>query len=288
VRSTSVGQRVAQHPVMEVLARVGLTAQAIVYLVIGWLAIQIARGHGRHEANSHGALSDIVSQPYGKVLLSILGIGFAAYAIWRISESVLGTATDGKRPAPRIKSLASGVIYAGFCVATFRFLATASQQTGSQQQVAVTARAMSHTDGRWLVGAIGVVVVAIGLVIAIQGARRTFTKVLQLQKMNAATRPVVIWLGTIGTVARGVVFTLAGLLVIDAAAKFKAGKSTGLDGALQTLAHAPYGPWILGTVAVGLIAFGLYGLAEARWARTSPPDDRSSRTTSAARQNSSV
>lgn len=86
--------------------------------------------------------------------------------------------------------------------------------------------------------------------------------------MTAAARTVVTRLGMVATIARGIAFAMAGALVVDAAATSNAAKSTGLDGAVRTLADRPYGPWLLGILAVGLIAFGLYGFAEARWAKT--------------------
>ncbi len=72
----------------------------------------------------------------------------------------------------------------------------------------------------------------------------------------------------VGTTARGIVFAVAGALVVQAAVSYKPSKSTGQDGALRTLAHRAYGPWLLGVIAIGLIAFGLYGFAAARWAKT--------------------
>jgi Domain of Unknown Function (DUF1206) len=250
------------------LARFGLAARGFVYLVLGWLAIQIARGHSHHQANSQGALADIARQTYGIALLWVLAFGLAAYAIWRLSEAIFGTTSDGKKPGPRVASLVGGIIYLAFCIATFSFIAGRSKQSGSQQQVAVTARVMRHTDGRWLVGLIGVIVVVVGLGIVAQGARRTFEKDLRLHEMSNSTRAIVVSLGLVGTVARGVVFAVAGILVVDAAVTFKPRKSTGLDGALHTLAEHSYGPWLLGAFALGFIAFGLYGFAEARWSRT--------------------
>jgi hypothetical protein len=253
---------------MTALARFGLAARAFVYLVLGWLSIQIARRHGDHQANTRGAVDEISRQPYGLVLLWILTFGLAAYAIWRLSEAVLGTTSDGKKPGPRVASAFGGLIYLAFCAATISFIAGRSHQSDAHQQVAVTARVMRHTDGRWLVGLAGVTVVVIGLGIATQGVRRTFEKDLRLRDMSDATRTVVTVLGVTGTVARGVVFALTGALVVDAAVAFKPRKSTGLDGALHALAHHAYGPWLLGAFALGFIAFGLYGLAEARWSKT--------------------
>jgi hypothetical protein len=264
----SVARSAARSPAMTGIARFGLAARGFVYVVLGWLAVQIARGHGRHEANSRGALAEIARQSYGIALLWVLGVGFAAYAIWRLSEAICGTAADGKKPGPRLVSLVGAVIYIAFCVATFSFIAGTSKKGQAQQQVTLTARVMRHTDGRWLVGLIGVIVVVVGLAIVVQGAQRKFEKDLRMSDLSRSTRAVVVPLGIAGAVARGIVFAVGGALVVDAAVTFRAGKSTGLDGALRDLADRPYGPWLLGALAVGLIAFGVYGFAAARWAKT--------------------
>jgi hypothetical protein len=248
------------------IARFGLASRGFVYLVLGWLAIQIARGHAHHEANTRGALAEIARESFGRALLWILAFGLAAYAAWRLSEAIFGTTS--KKPGPRGASLVGGIIYLAFCVATFSFIAGNSSQDGSQQQVTATARVMRHTDGRWLVGLIGVVVVLVGLAIVAQGAKRTFEKDLRIDQMSDSVRAIVVPLGIAGTIARGVVFALAGVLVVEAAVTFDAHKSTGLDGALHTLAEHSYGPWLLGAFALGFIAFGLYGFAEARWSNT--------------------
>jgi hypothetical protein len=87
-------------------------------------------------------------------------------------------------------------------------------------------------------------------------------------EMSRATRLIVSRLGMFGSAARGAVFAVSGGLVIAAAVSFDPRKSTGLDGAMRTLAGEPYGPWLLGVLAVGLVAFGAFGFAAARWART--------------------
>jgi uncharacterized membrane protein len=250
------------------LARFGLAARAFIYLVIGWLAVQIALGHSNHEANQRGALAEIAQHSYGVVLLWILGVGFAAYAIWRLSEAAFGTATDGDKAGPRVQSLGRGIVFAALCVTTFKFIDGASKKGQSQQQATLTARVMKHTDGRWLVGLVGLVVALIGVGMIVEGARKKFEKELRMDRLQGMTRTVVVRLGITGSIARGAVFVIAGALVVDAAVTFNAGKSTGMDGALRSLAHRPYGPWLLGILALGLIAYGLYGFAAARWAKT--------------------
>jgi hypothetical protein len=261
-------RRAANSQTMAGLARFGLSARAFVYIVIGWLAIQIALGHSSNEANQRGAVADIAQHSFGIALLWILGIGFAAYAIWRLSEAAFGTAAEGKKAGPRVQSLVRGIVYALFSVTTFSFIAGASKQGQAQQQVSLTARLMRHGYGRWLVGLIGLIVVLVGLSMIVEGLKKKFEKQLRMDEMRGPTRTLVVRFGMVGTIARGVVFAIAGALVVDAAVTLKPRKSTGLDGALRTLAHYPYGAWLLGIVAVGLIAFGLFGFAQARWAKT--------------------
>jgi hypothetical protein len=253
---------------MGALARFGLAVRGFVYLVIGWIAVQIALGHRSQEANQRGALATVAQHSYGKALLWILGFGFAAYALWRLSEAAFGTAAEGRKAGPRVQSLVRALVYAFFAVTTFSFIAGTSAQSQSQQQASETAKLMKHGYGRWLVGVVGVIVVVVGLSMVVEGLGRKFEKQLRMTELHGATRTVVVRLGMIGTTARGVVFAVAGALAVEAAVNYDAAKSTGLDGALRTLADRTYGPWLLGALALGLIAFGIYGLAAARFAKT--------------------
>jgi Domain of Unknown Function (DUF1206) len=264
----TTGRTAANSTAMNALARFGLAARGFVYLVIGWLTLQIALGHHTQQANQRGALAEVAQQSFGKVLLWLLGAGFAAYAIWRLSQAAFGTATDGSKTGPRLKALVRGLVYAGFAVMTFSFIAGTSSHGQRQQQVALTARVMRHSFGRWLVGIAGLVVIVVGVAMVIEGLTKKFEQQLQMYELSGTTRTVVLRLGLVGTVTRGIVFALAGFLVVDAAVTFDPAKSTGLDGALRTLVHQPFGPWLLGAAAVGLIAFGLYGLASVRYAKT--------------------
>src|ERR1019366_1255022 len=157
-----------------------------------------------------------------------------------------------------------GKAYAFFVVLTIKVI-SGKQGSQSRQQQDVTAQAMQHPAGRWLVAIVGVIIVIGGLALVLEGLRHKFMKQLRTAQMSARTRRVVKWLGTIGTSARGVVFALAGILVIDAAVTHNAAKSGGVDKALLTLRDQPFGPVLLILAALGLVIFGVYGLCEARW-----------------------
>jgi hypothetical protein len=259
-------RRASDSPAAHLLARAGLTARGIIYMLIGWVAILVALGHSSREADQQGALQMLAGKPYGLFSLWLLGIGFAAYALWRLSEAAFGVTGEPPGAGPRLKSLGRAVIYAGFAYLTFKVI-SGSQHSQTRQQQDMTATAMHHPAGRWLVGIVGLVVVIIGLALVAQGGRRKFMKYLQTSQMSLKTRRAVEYLGVVGTIARGLVFTLAGALVIDAAITHRASESGGIDKALLTLRNQPLGEFLMILAALGLVVFGIYGLCEARWRR---------------------
>lgn len=264
--ATARGRRAADGSAMHVLARAGLTARGIIYLLVGWVAILVALGRSSRQADQQGALQLLAGKPYGLVSLWLLAIGFAAYALWRLSEAAFGVTGEGSGAGPRLKSLGRALVYAFFAFLTFKVIA-GTQGSQTRQQQDLTAKVMQHSGGRWLVGIVGLAVVIMGLVLVSEGLRRKFLKLLQISQLSATSRRIITWLGTIGTVARGVVFGLAGVLVVDAAITHKAAKSGGIDKALLTLRDQPFGEFLLLLAALGLVIFGVYGLCEARWRR---------------------
>ena len=257
--------RQASHsPVAHFLARVGLTARGVIYILIGWVAVLVALGQSSREADQQGALQMLAGKPYGLASLWLLGIGFAAYALWRLSEAAFGVTGDHPGAGPRLKSLARAIIYAGFSYLTFTVIAGTDRSESGQQQD-ITSTVMRHTAGQVLVGIVGLVVVICGLALVIEGVRKKFMKYLETAQMSSKTRRVVELLGMTGTIARGVVFALAGVLVIDAAVTHKASESGGIDKALLTLRDQPFGEALMLLAALGLLIFGIYGLCEARW-----------------------
>ena len=257
-------RRASHSPVAHFLARAGLTARGVIYILVGWVAVLVALGHSSREADQQGALHLLAGKSYGLVSLWLLGLGFAGYALWRLSEAAFGVTGDRPGAGPRLKSLARAVIYAGLSYLTHTVISGTDRSQSARQQD-MTATAMQHPAGRVLVGIVGLVIVACGIVLVIEGVRKKFMKYLQTARMSTRVRRVVKLLGTTGTIARGLVFALAGVLVIDAAVAHKASESGGIDKALLTLRDQPFGPFLMMLAALGLIIFGVYGLCEARW-----------------------
>jgi hypothetical protein len=246
--------------------RVGLAARGIVYCIVAALAVALATGDRSEQVDQRGALAELAERPGGKLALGALVVGFVAYALWRLARAVWGEGTDDPGIGSRILDLARVVIYGALAVSAYRLLrgdeGAASSQHEAQQ--GFTARLMAdHSWGRWAVGLVGAGIVAGALWQIYKGLSQKFRE--HLQESFGPSRAAVVTLGVVGHVARGLVFLVAGWLVIRTAVRFDPAQPLGIDAALREVAHAPYGPALLVAVALGLGAFGLYSLAEAKY-----------------------
>lgn len=243
----SAAEQVADSRPMDWAARAGLTARGLVYILIGLLALLVATG-GRAEVDQKGALAQVIAKPYGGWVVGLLAVGFAAYALWRLSEAAFGVTGEGRRKGPRLQSLARGLIYA-FLSFTAVSVLQGSRGAQSTQQRGYAAEVMAHPGGRWVVGVVGLVIAVVGAIMVIEGVKLKFMRYFPAAGLPAGVRDGIKNLGRIGTIARGLVFALTGVLVVVAAWTYDAAKASGLDGALKTLRDRPFGWLLLGIAA---------------------------------------
>jgi fumarate reductase subunit D len=269
VRQTQAGgERVARSRGFEWLARAGFVARGLIYGIIGILAIKLAIGLGGTTTNQQGALKTIAQQPFGKVLLILVAIGLAGYALWRLVHALLGhgpEASDSR--LERVAALGSGIVYAGLCAIAVEILLGSSSTGGSENAHKTTAGVFGWPAGTWLVGIAGAVLIGIGLFQGYRGLSKDFLEDSKTEEMSPRVRNWIAWIGCLGHLARMVVFGLIGVFLIRAAIDYNPNKAVGLDGALAKVAQASYGPFLLGLVAAGLLAFGIYSLSDARYRR---------------------
>ncbi len=250
--------------------RAGFVARGVIYILVGLLALRIAFSDGGgKQADRGGALSEISQKPFGSVLLWILGIALVGMALWRLSEAAFGAAgPDGEKATKRLASAGRAVFY-GFVAYSVLMFAAGDKGSGSGKSDAqsqdTTAKVLDLPGGRWIVGVAGVAVAGIGLYIAARAAMRKFHKRLRLDDMSRTTRRGVDIVGVFGGVSRGVVFAVAGGFAVSAAVKARSGEAKGMDDTLRSFASTPAGPWLLAVIAVGLMAFGLFSFANAKW-----------------------
>jgi hypothetical protein len=233
---------------------------------MGVLAIAIAVGSTHRQADQQGALAAVAAHSGGSLLLVVLAAGLACYALWRLTEAAFGAGPD-TGAKERLASLIRAVMYGILCFTTVSVLTGSSGSSQDRRQRGLTAQVMQHTGGRWLVGIVGAVVVVVGVYFAQQGVRRDIYGHLDEHKINRRFRPAVAALGVFGNTARGIVIALVGVFVIAAAVTADPKDSSGLDGTLRTLAQQPFGPAVLVIAGAGLIAFGVFGIAEGIWSK---------------------
>ncbi len=255
----------ADHPAFEGAGRLGLVAKGVPYLLVAWLALEVALGTGGKAADREGALRTIADEGPGKVVLIALAAGFAAYALWRFAQAFLDRDREGddaKGLAKRAGDLAKGALYAGFCYTTVEILAGAGGHGDERKQ---TQNAFDLPLGRWLVLAVGVGFVAAAAWNVYRGLSGKFMD--EMSCPSRGSRRVCRVAGVAGHLARGVVWGIVGWFLVDAAWKFEANRARGLDGALSELAGHPYGRWLLGITAAGLALYGIFCFLQARYRR---------------------
>jgi Domain of Unknown Function (DUF1206) len=259
----SSASRVQQSAPFQAAARTGFAVNGLLHLVIGGIALKVAFGAGG-SADQSGALGRIASEPFGLVVLWVVAVGLWALGAFYLLDGALVRGTDSDAWGERAKAFGKGVAYVviGFTAATF---ASGGSSDSSHQSRSVSAKLLATPGGVILLVVVGLAVIAIGGYLAVKGIRRTFLE--DIRRPPAGLGRATELVGTIGYAAKGVAIAVVGILFVTAAFTSDASKARGLDGAVQTLADLPFGKVILTAVALGLIAFGVYGFVRARYGR---------------------
>ena len=234
------------------VGRVGVAAEGVVYLLIAWLAAQVALGSGSGSADSSGALGQIASKPFGEVLLVVLALGFVALLAWQVVAAI-----TAEKTSRRVSAAAKAVAAAALAVSALKFVAGGGSSSGQQQQT-ITQRVLEAPGGAVLVVVVGLVIVGIGVATIVRGLQKKFE-----DKVEGSLSPALTGLGVAGWVARGIAFAVLGALVVVSATG-DTGKSRGLDAAFHEIAARPFGTVALLLVALGLAAYAVFQLVTAR------------------------
>lgn len=269
-RGVEQAARTAGRPWVEPLARFGYAARGVVYAFIGVLAIQAAFFGRGQTTGPEGAIYKIAEQ--SKLLLVLIAIGLFGYALWRFVQGILdpeNKGNDAKGLVKRGAMVASGVIYAGLAILAVRLISQdgGAAAAGGGGQASATAKLLSLPFGRTLVILAGLGVIAAALQQLYDAYTKKFQRRMKTQEMSPEEQHLALRTGQLGLGARGIAFLITGWFLIKAALSYDPNQAQGLGGALETLARQPYGPWLLGLVAFGLVAYGAYSFLQARYRR---------------------
>lgn len=269
-QAENVARKAANSEGSKALARVGYAAKGVVYLIIGGLAARAAIGIGGTTTDQHGAIQAIYKQPFGRFLLAIVTIGFFAFTLWSLAQAVFdteGKGTDAKGIATRIGYGVAGIIYLGLAITALKMVSGTGGSGKSSNASAQdwTARLLSAPGGGALVVLVALVMFGVTAAMFYRAYSAEFRE--HFVAMRANVKNAVLALGRIGYAALGVVFAVVGIFLLLAGFQHNPGQAKGLSGALQVVAQQPFGHFLLALLALGLFAYGIFSLAEARYRR---------------------
>jgi hypothetical protein len=259
---------------VELLARLGYGVRGGVYLIVGWFALRAAMAGGRVTTDTRGALVAMQHQSFGALLLTAAAAGLAGYAVWRLGQGLFDLDREGRSPRALLRRAGqggAGLVQLGLAGAALRLALHQGQVAASTDQSAHdwTAWLLAQPLGRWAVAAVAATLLAAAAAQAVKAWRASFlAHVAADPRARRLMRPV----GRVGFGAKAVVFALVGLFFLNAAWRADPEEAGGIVAALRQLQGQPAGPWLLGVVALGLAAFGLYSLFMARYRRIALPE----------------
>jgi hypothetical protein len=259
---------IVQNGAFERFARFGYVVSGLLHIAIGYLAIRVAQGTGG-DVDQSGALAEVAARRGGDIALWVAAVGFLAMALWRLVETALGRSTDPKSQrtllelSDRAKALGLAAVYFALAYSAFGFARGAGESAG-QQNSTMSARLMQTGAGTAALIVTGLVIVAVGGYHVFKGATQNFLDDL---KGTGTSSALVRQLGTVGYIVKGLAIIGTGVVVVVAASRADPSQATGLDGALKTLAAQPFGPALVIAAALGLITYGLYSFAMARYTK---------------------
>jgi hypothetical protein len=253
---------------LELASRTGYAARGVVYISVGVVALLAAAHVLPHARGVVGLLEAWAHWPVGLVLIWLVGAGLAAFAGWRVLQAFFDVDDHGRSPwalAVRSGQALSGVMHGALALSAFKVLDGLEDfreidEDRSAREAAATALAMPHGD--WLLIGAGLAIIVVSIGNTMQGAFQDFGK--RLGCSDAACLRFAP-LARLGYVGRSAALAMAGVMLLRAGVSAQAMDARSLGGALEMLKLQPFGPWLLGMTAVGLIAFGLFALVEARF-----------------------
>lgn len=258
---------VAKSAPFQLVARLGLVAYGVVHLLVAWLVVQVAFGDldggGVGKADKTGALQSISANTGGAVALWLLTVALGVSALWQLFDAI-----TGDRTSLRLMKLGEAILFGYLSFSAGKLAAGSSASSTDSAQVGLIGTLLGESWGKPVVIVIGLVIVGAAAFIAHHGFTKRFAQEHDYSRASRATRTTAVRLGQVGYAALGVVYGTAGVLVVVAAVQSQPAKATGLDVALKTLAAQPYGTALLAVIALGLAAFAVFTLFDARFRRS--------------------
>ncbi|WP_165871435.1 DUF1206 domain-containing protein [Flaviaesturariibacter flavus] len=246
---------------LRTLARAGLLAKGCTYCLFGVLVFMSAfhiGGRSARSADRSGIFILLDDAPGGLWLVGALALGLACYACWRLIEAVrppVAASGGTKGAARRARYAISGIGYGSLSWLAARYALTHHRSGGDKQQDAAQ-QLLQQPAGQWLAGAAALVLLGVGIYQIWYGWSEHYRKHVPGATLQKA--------GKVGYTARGIVWILLGWLFGRAALHANASEAGDTSRAFQFIAAGTWGPWLLATLGIGLLCYGVYNFIRAK------------------------
>ena len=246
----------------------GYATKGLIYLLIGGFAVATVAGSGSINGPKE-VIQWIGTNPFGNILLGIVGIGLAFYAVWRMYSAISpppGKDEDGvKGTVKRIGWFVSGISHALLAFFVFRLLFMSGGSGSGDTKQDMVAKLLEQPWGQWLVGIVGVIVAGVGLYQLYRGVTDKHMEPVEDGQLSEEQEEAFRNSGRIGLASRAIVFGIISYFLFKAAMMNDASQFKGISGALETIQDGSYGAVLLALTGVGLFAYGLFMWVRARY-----------------------
>jgi hypothetical protein len=253
---------------LDVVTRLGFCAKGIVTILVGVLALRFALRRGGEITGQEGAVEQVLGEPFGRLMLAVLAVGLAAYALWMFVATFVDPERKGESfqgIAERLGFFATGVAYTLLAWTTLSLLRRRQGGGGLDLQQVIATVLTPHV-GRVLVGLAGLIVMTAGVLQLRLGVTGRFRKLLQTGRSRLARLATSVS-GRVGYVTLGVLSLMAGWSLVEVALEYDPSEAGGWSEALSLLSGIGQGRWLLAAAALGLICYGLYFILQVRYRR---------------------
>ena len=254
---------------IEPIARLGYASKALIYAIVGGLAISAALNRGGQVTDTSGALRVVLRQPFGKAMLFVLAAGLVGYAAWRILDAITDPdrhGTDMGGLITRIGNVVRGSIYGALGIEAFR-LARGLGGSNGNEAVMWTARIMDYPFGNWLIGLVGLIVLAYGASQVWGAIKYKPDRAIDLTAIPAGLRSAATKISRFGVGSRGVIIATLGFFLVRSGIQHDPSEAHGTRESMIEVAGAVDGRALLLAIAVGLMAYAVDQALHARCRR---------------------
>lgn len=250
-------------------ARVGYAACGIIYSAIGTIAVAVALDLAERPGGFRRVMLLFQRQPMGEFLLAALGVGLLGYAALNFSGAIRDPEKRGRSfvgMLVRGTDALTAALYLVLAAAAVR-LAAAPSGEGGRLIEEWAARMLDVAGGAVILGGIGLTLIGAGGILVHRARAEPFENALDRRALTAVTWRVLTSAARFGTLVRGVVLSISGMLVVEAAVTRRVERVGGMGDALAAVETTIMGAWLLGVAGLGFIAYGAYQLAKIRYRR---------------------